>query len=59
MHELTDALSNSVVDLNPELRKKFDSVVNIEREIEAQKSKKLRLRSGEKRVSGYMSWQEA
>ena len=59
LHELTDALSNSVVDLNPELRKKFDSVVNIEREIEAQKSKKLRLRSGEKRVSGYMSWQEA
>ena len=59
LHELTDALSNSVVDLNPELRKKLDSVVNIEREIEAQKSKKLRLRSGEKRVSGYMSWQEA
>ena len=59
LNELKDVLSNGVVDLNPELRKKFDSVVSIEREIEAQKSKKLRLRSGEKRVSGYMSWQEA
>lgn len=59
LHELTDALSNGIVDLNPELCKKFDSVVSVEREIEAQKSKKTRLRNGEKRVAGYMSWQEA
>lgn len=58
LHELTDALSLGAVDLNPELRKKFDSVVNTEREIEAQRSKRIRLRSGEKRVSGYMTWQE-
>lgn len=58
LHELTDALSLSSVDLNPELRRKFDSVVSTEREIEAQRSKRVRLRSGEKRVSGYMMWQE-
>lgn len=58
LHELTDALSLGAVDLNPELRRKFDSVVSTEREIEAQRSKRIRLRSGEKRVSGYMTWQE-
>lgn len=58
LHELTDALSLGAVDLNPELRRKFDSVVNTEREIEAQRSKRIRLHSGEKRVSGFMTWQE-
>lgn len=58
LHELTDKLSLSAVDLNPELRRKFDSVVNTEHEIEAQRSKRVRLRSGEKRVSGYMAWRE-
>ena len=58
LHELTDALSFGAVDLNPELRRKFDSVVNTEREIEAQRSKRIRLHGGEKRVSGFMTWQE-
>jgi hypothetical protein len=58
LHELTDALSLGAVDLNPELRRKYDSVVSTEREIEAQRSKRVRLRAGEKRVSGYMTWQE-
>lgn len=58
LHELTDALSRGAIDLNPELRRKYDAVVNTEREIEAQRSKRIRLHSGEKRVSGFMTWQE-
>lgn len=54
--DLTTELEENVVDLNPELRKKFERIRKDERDLADLQVKRERLRRAEENVSALMAW---
>lgn len=56
LDDLETELVNGIVDLNPELRKKYEDIRETERDLDDLRFRRDRLKRAEENVSSYMAW---